>query len=387
MEKKPLYGLDDSSRKFYIRVKKMFKELGLEVLEGDSAYFYMMKEGELYGQISTHVDDFNMAGEKEFIEDMVEKISGELKVSKVEHGQFRFTGIDFKKTSEGIEMSMEDYARSMEKIGAFRSGKNEPLTTLETKVYRKYTGKLMWLAENCRPDLSFTALAMSQKASKATVADLKKINKVVDRVHERESRVMFRKVADKEDLITFGVTDAAYSKIERPVGGSLVMLGSKKTRTAVPLFWKSKTIQKTCKSTKDAETRGMSKNVMNATFSSRMVETLLFGDHAGRIPVKVFSDSNPLLETLGSTKKIENTDLIPEIRYLKDKLMNGEVSCYAWLRSEENLADIFTKEMKENQEVRDLFILNTFKNGAREDNMVVKDGMELKMVNSVNRDD
>ena len=72
----------------------------MEVLEGDSAYFYMMKEGELYGQISTHVDDFNMAGEKEFIEDMVEKNSGELKVSKVEHGQFRFTGIDFKKTSE-----------------------------------------------------------------------------------------------------------------------------------------------------------------------------------------------------------------------------------------------------------------------------------------------
>ena len=75
-------------------------------------------------------------------------------------------------------MSMEDYSRSMEKIGAFRSGKSEPLTALEMKVYRKYNGKLMWLAENCRPDLSFTALSMSQKTSTATVADLKKINKI-----------------------------------------------------------------------------------------------------------------------------------------------------------------------------------------------------------------
>ena len=165
------------------------------------------------------------------------------------------------------------------------------------------------------------------------------------------------------------------------------MLGSRKSQCAVPLYWKSKTIRKTCKSTKDAETRGMSKNVMNATFSSRMVETLLFGDCAGRIPVKVFSDSKPLLETLGSTKKIENTDLIPEIRYLKDKLMNEEVLCYALLRSKENLADIFTKEMKENQEVRDVFIWNFFKNGVKEDNMVVKDGLELKMINPVNRDD
>ena len=57
------------------------------------------------------------------------------------------------------------------------------------------------------------------------------------------------------------------------------------------------------------------------------------------------------------------------------------------MRSEENLADIFTKEMKENQEVRDVFIWNFFKNGAKEDNMVVKDGLELKMVNPVNRDD
>ena len=94
-----------------------------------------------------------------------------------------------------------------------------------------------------------------------------------------------------------------------------------------------------------------------------------------------------MLETLGSTKKIENTDLIPDIRYLKDKLMNDEVESYAWLRSEENLADIFTKDMKENQEVRDLFIWNKFKNGASQNNMVVKDGMELKMVNPVNRDD
>ena len=84
----------------------MFINLGFEVLEGDAAYFYMMKEGKLYGQISTHVDDFNMAGEKTLIEEMVEKISSQLKVSMVEYGQFRFTGKDFKKTSEGIEMLM-----------------------------------------------------------------------------------------------------------------------------------------------------------------------------------------------------------------------------------------------------------------------------------------
>ena len=68
--------------------------------------------------------------------------------------------------------------------------------------------------------MSFTALSMSQKTSTATMADLKEINRIIERVHERESKVMFRRVADREDLITFGVTDVAYSKIKRPVGGS-----------------------------------------------------------------------------------------------------------------------------------------------------------------------
>ena len=42
--------------------------------------------------------------------------------------------ISRKLQKEGIEILMEDYARSMEKIGAFRSGKNEPLTALEMNV-------------------------------------------------------------------------------------------------------------------------------------------------------------------------------------------------------------------------------------------------------------
>ena len=33
--KKPLYGLDDASQKFWLRVKEVLKKIGLKVLEGD----------------------------------------------------------------------------------------------------------------------------------------------------------------------------------------------------------------------------------------------------------------------------------------------------------------------------------------------------------------
>ena len=38
--KKPLYGLNDASRKFWLRVKELFAELGLQRLEGNEAIYY-----------------------------------------------------------------------------------------------------------------------------------------------------------------------------------------------------------------------------------------------------------------------------------------------------------------------------------------------------------
>ena len=61
--KKPLYGLNDASRKFWLRIKEVFKNFGLKKLVGDEALYYKHDEnGKLIGLLSTHVDDFSLAG-------------------------------------------------------------------------------------------------------------------------------------------------------------------------------------------------------------------------------------------------------------------------------------------------------------------------------------
>ena len=63
--KKPLYGLNDASRKFWLRMKNIFQEMGMKRLDGDEALYYKRNEqGDLEGMISTHVDDFDWAGKK-----------------------------------------------------------------------------------------------------------------------------------------------------------------------------------------------------------------------------------------------------------------------------------------------------------------------------------
>ena len=56
--------------------------------------------------ILTHVNDFDLAGRKNFVEKVNKEIENILDVSTVENDCFCFTGIDVKKQKEGIEISM-----------------------------------------------------------------------------------------------------------------------------------------------------------------------------------------------------------------------------------------------------------------------------------------
>merc|ERR1712240_227341 len=86
---KPLYGFDDVSRKFYLKVKETLKSLRLKTLPGDDAFYYENRNGVLMGLNMSHVDDFTIAREDEFVDSIVEGIKKEFTVSKVEGGKFR----------------------------------------------------------------------------------------------------------------------------------------------------------------------------------------------------------------------------------------------------------------------------------------------------------
>ena len=235
--KKPLYGLNDASRKFWLRMKDIFKDIGLVKLSGDEAVYYKHSDqGKLEGMISTHVDDFDLAGTMEFVEMVAKEIERVLDVSTVESDSFRFTGIDVKKTETGIEISMEDYAQSLEDINIREAKADEKLTREELKIYRKYVGKLNWLAANTRPDLAIYALDMAKKQKKAVIKDLREINRVLKKVRERESKVVFSRIGNKEELCVIGVSDASYHCSERSVAGEVILLRNLGSKKAAPIY-------------------------------------------------------------------------------------------------------------------------------------------------------
>ena len=318
-----------------------------------------------------------MAGKKIFIDLVTEKIKVALDISKVEDNKFRFTGIDVKEINGKIEISMEDYAKSLEPIEVRDGRKDEILTREEMKILRKYVGKLNWLAANTRPDLAIYALDLAKKQKNATLKDLRSINRIVKKVSEKESKVTFGKISGKDDLCVLGISDASHNQEEHSVAGEMILLGSKTSMVVSPLYWKSGVIRKICMSPKAAETRGVMKLLDDSLNMSRQLSILM----RKKIPLRIFTDSRPLLESISSSSQIAEKALQQSIAYMKQSLEDGDVNDYSWIEGKDIVADIFTKQGLKRTALDEIVKDNFFRHAQNADNIVTFENDEITIKN------
>ena len=93
-----------------------------------------------------------------------------------------------------------------------------------------------WLVANTRPDITIYKLDLTEKQKKATLRDLREVNKILRIVLEKESNVVFKKVSWKEELCVVGVWDASYHNDERSMAGEIKIFRNKSMERASPLY-------------------------------------------------------------------------------------------------------------------------------------------------------
>jgi len=96
----------------------------------------------------------------------------------------------------------------------------------ELKVYRKMTGKFSWLANSTRPDLSYTALAMSKKDKSAKIKDFRDISRILKKAKDKSSKMKFSRIGPKDDLIVVNIRDASFKVDDKAIGGVLLFLSN-----------------------------------------------------------------------------------------------------------------------------------------------------------------
>ena len=144
--------------------------------------------------------------------------------------------------------------------------------------------------------------------------------------------------------------------------GEIVMLANKSSDRVSPIFWKSKQISRVCKSSKDAETRAGGKCVEDSVYLAKRIEEVLFGNVEKRITDEIHTDSEPLIESIRSTKRVENKTLCMEVGAMKESLLLREVQSYSYIPSKMNPADKLTKSTLETPIFYNIFLYGHFNN-------------------------
>jgi hypothetical protein len=137
---------------------------------------------------------------------------------------------------------------------------------------------------------------------------------------------------------------------------------------------------------KATKTRSGVKTLDDVQFFARQLEQLLFGQYSGRIPIKNFTDSKSLLESIGSIHQVEEKLLQNSITNMKDLLYDGIVQCFSWLDGNwDMMADALTKECKNNLDLENLVLKNHFRLAKNQDNVVLCKSGEIKIMNRCNK--
>ena len=115
------------------------------------------------------------------------------------------------------------------------------------------------------------------------------------------------------------------------------------------------------------------------------MELLLYGDYQRRINVRIITDSEPTLESIASTKQIDRKQLRGMVTEMKEKLTDGEITSYQWVSTKDIWADELTKEKSMSEGVRKLLKQGACSMVQKEENKVVNQDGEVKMINMRNR--
>ena len=338
-----VYGLNDASRYWYMRVREELIKFNCYPCKVDPTVFYFYNP--LEGIKISHVDDFLWAGTERFKSNVIQKMKTTFSISEENSTAFKYVGIEIFQDSAGIYINQRKYTNELKEINIEVSKRDQPDLSLnenEKKELRSVIGKLNWLATQTRPDLSYNVSILASCVKNASIKHLHKANKLIKQCTLNNVAIYFPKM-NIETLKVRCYADASYGKL--PDGGSqgglFIELCDSENITC-PIFWQSKRIHRVVSDVMAAEALAM-KDALDAGFLVKsLVEEILYQGKEN-IPLEALTDSKALHEAVHSTKAMQNRRLRIDLSIIREYILNEQCEI-SWVQSKDQLADILTKD-------------------------------------------
>ena len=351
--RKPMYGLGDSGRIWYLTIILFLQEKGCVTLITDLAFAYYIKDGVLHGIVTLHVDDIQHCGTEEFETDIIKPMFEKFKFGTVQKGQFKCLGWDLVQSEDHITIDQTDYVKSkVSRVDIDIAGRDseELLNPGEISMMRGIIGKFRWVCDQTRPDLSYDLLELAMNVNKAQVKDVKLSTKMVNHLHNHPVKVMYPKLPGDEWYITV-FTDASKNVLpdgESSAMGYIILLTNGHItgdcREACPLYWTSVKMPRMVGSTLEAESIALEEGLNVAFTIKREIATIINApEHL--IKVEALCDCDDVVKAVYASTplKTKSGRTSWEIGRIRQMLAKKEVCRVKWLEGKANPADVFTK--------------------------------------------
>ena len=347
---KPMYGLEDSSRQWYLTLKQTLLDLNCTMSKLDKSLFMYYEENKFQGVLVTHVDDIIFGGTTKFKNNVIAKLADKFKISRMVAGIFEYLGWNIEQSTDHITVDQRSYAEEIKRVELQSLRKNQLddlLDKNEVTLYQKLLGKLLWLSCQTRPDLTFDTMEHSMYNKKPTVRNLMSLNKVVKKIPDGPKNIRFNKLDIKKGgLKIVFYADASLGNLGKDKtdsGRGYVIFLTDDHGICGVVDWSANKIKRKVQSVLGAETLAFQDALSAAIYIRAILSEVIFGDSESQVISLVgVSDSRQLVDSINSTKQCTEQRLRMNMAVIQEALVKDGLQMM-WTESKLQLADSLTK--------------------------------------------
>ena len=347
---KALYGLKQAPRAWYERLRDFLINQGFKIGRVDTTLFTKIIDNELF-LCQIYVDDIIFGStNKEFCKEFGDMMSKEFEMSMIGELNY-FLGFQIKQLKEGTFIHQEKYTRDI--LKKFKMEECKPIKTpmptnghldldetgksIDQKLYRSMIGSLLYLTAS-RPDIMFSVCMCARFQANPKESHLSAVKRILRYLKHTPSIGLWYPKGASFVLLGYSDSDFAGCRVDRKsTSGGCHLLG----RSLVS--WCSKKQNSVALSTAEAEYIAAGACCAQILY---MKQTLLdFGVRLEKVPL--LCDNESAVKIANNPVQHSRTKHI-DIRhhFLRDHVANNDISLSS-VRSEDQLADIFTKPLDE----------------------------------------
>ena len=342
---KCVYGLDDAARSWFLEVEKDLKAMGCIQSKVDICVFFFYQADNLCGIVFLHVDDFLHMGDMVFEEKVIRKIREKYRIGKSEDGSFIYTGLNINEVPEGIKIDQLQYIPEISTVSIPNGPgvcKDDIVPSESKSSLRRTVGQANWAARRTRPDVGFDLMELSMRFNNATVSDLRRAKKVVDRLNMEEVVILFPRLSPtKLSIRTY--SDASFANLIDGVSsgrGHVIFLVDENDQSA-PLHWTSNKVKRVVNSTLAAEALALQEAIDCAIYLRELLREM-HNKPFLRLPIESWVDNNNAFDAVHLTTQVSDTKLRIDIADIKESMRDSDVTV-KWCPGDEMIANSLTK--------------------------------------------